>query len=67
MEKQEVWNVTGFSVKALHESEIINYGFWLQKEGYSPSTVMGDLKLLRRVDQHFGTSALEHLNTKGRP
>ena len=52
MEKQEVWNVTGFSVKVLHESEIINYGFWLRKEGYSEHTILNDLKRLRRLDRH---------------
>ena len=35
-----------------HESEIINYGLWLRKEGYSIHTVYNDVKRLRRLDKH---------------
>ncbi len=34
-----------------HESEIINYGLWLRKEGYSIHTVTNDVKRLRRLDR----------------
>ena len=34
-----------------HESEIINYGLWLRKEGYSIHTVRNDVKRLRRLDR----------------
>ena len=38
-----------------HQSEIINYGLWPQKEGYSPHTMnsphtINDVKRLRRLD-----------------
>lgn len=35
----------------LHESEILEYGFWLRKEGYSEHTIFNDLKRLRRLDR----------------
>ncbi len=34
-----------------HEAEIINYGLWLRKEGYSIHTVRNDVKRLRRLDR----------------
>ena len=39
----------------LHESEILEYGFWLRKEGYSEHTIFNDLKKLRRLDRHCST------------
>ena len=40
------------SILSRHESEIINYGLWLRKEGYSIHTVYNDVKRLRRLDKH---------------
>ena len=35
-----------------HQTEIINYGLWLQKEGYSKHTIYNDVKRLRRLDRY---------------
>jgi len=37
-----------------HQSQIINYGLWLRKEGYSKHTIYNDVNRLRRPDKQCG-------------
>ena len=50
------------SILSRHEGEIINYGLWHRKEGYSIHTVYNDVKRLRRLDKHV--SILESESAK---